>query len=204
MKALLALALVAAPIATSAEDATPNRAVTANLVPMIDCNGFTEIDGGLGTGTRIDATHVLTAAHVAAIGNCRINGEPLKLTFKSVKLDVAVFQTLPHPGAWPIHCEALHFGEEYIATGYALGNPLYREKVLGTVHRSTTAALDPSFGDTAMFVGPEKFVHGMSGGPIVNSHGQLVGVIIGFEDRSNVSLGRMLADTPLCGAPDVA
>ena len=125
------------------------------------------------------------------------------LVFRSVKLDVAMFRTLPHPGAWPIRCEAMHFGEAYDAYGYAQGGPMHREEVLGTVHRPTSAADDPGFGDTGMFVGVEKFIPGMSGGPIINARGQLVGVIIGYETLGNISLGRMLADTPLCGAPDV-
>ena len=203
---LVALAALAAPARgfAPARDLSPNGTVTSDLVPMLECEGNTAEDlGGLGTGTRIDATHVLTAGHVASIGNCRINGEPILLVFKSVKLDVAIFKTLPHPGAWPALCEPLHFGEAYTAYGYALGGPLHREVVLGTIHRGTTAAADPGFGDTGLFVGSEKFIPGMSGGPIVNSRGQLVGVIVGYENLSNISLGRMLADTPLCGAPDV-
>ncbi len=208
MKALVFVALVAAPFAALnalafvlPEPIPANRAITNDLVPMIKCRGTAGI-GGLGTGTRISPTQVLTASHVAEIGNCSINGEPVELEMQSVRLDIAIFKTLPRAGSWPVNCEPLRFGARYHAAGYARGAPLYRQEVFGTLHAAVPARILPKFGGTAMYVGRETFIPGMSGGPIVNDRGQLVAIVIGYNKALGVSYGRSLADTPLCGAPD--
>lgn len=155
--------------------------------------------GGSGTGTRVGPNLVLTAAHVSNGRTCTINGEPVEQVEASPALDFALLRTLPVARWKPISCRPMAFGHPYTAWGFAMGGPLHRQQVFGTIVHPLSTEVHPGFGKTGIFVGFERFIPGMSGGPILNSQDQIVGIVIGFHPVVPASYGRMLADTHLCG-----
>jgi len=145
---------------------------------------------GRGTVFRIDADTFLTAEHVSD-GGCTVNGEPVEVTEATEELDFAILATAQKGHGLPISCEGFRPGQYYFAAGYAFGWPLQRT-VMVRAH-----AQKHYTGLTILF-GPELFVGGMSGGPVMDAKGRVVGIVNARNEEYHVSFSRELKDTSLC------
>lgn len=161
--------------------------LTLDLIQQIVCGTWT------GTGSRIDSDLVLTAAHVASHDDCTIGGQPARVEYINGGLDIAVMRIAsPAPTArMVISCAKPKPGGTYFAVGYAFGRVFAVQRYVGTGGKA------PGSGQ-AIFQG--LAFGGMSGGPMVDENGQIIGVVT-QRNSSGTALtsARLLKDTYLCG-----
>ncbi|MDG4668219.1 S1C family serine protease [Mycobacterium sp. 236(2023)] len=192
--ALAALLALVAPISpASAAPADPVGASAQVEAAVVRIDTAVDYQGvvGLGTGFVLDpGGQVLTNFHVVQ-GADRITGTvagrayPGQLVGYDRKRDVAVIQLLG-AGGLPVapigDANVLAPGEPVVALGNAMGSdaPLTREVGTLTAFGRTVEAEDALTGSTDELTGLFEFAApvraGDSGGPVVNSVGQVVGV----------------------------
>jgi hypothetical protein len=179
VKFLLAAALAAMPVPASDADA---MFVNLSAVHQVFC--------AEGRGTAFEAGgRMISVNHVTSLSNCHIGSDPVVPTPEG-DLDFSTI-ALPAQG-FRVNCEGFKNGEYYWAVGYADGNPIQRVTTLvGTGER------DPGNGE-ALLLGDPTVIPGMSGGPIFNSAGEVVGTVNMYSQIFPISLSRELKDTSLC------
>jgi S1-C subfamily serine protease len=174
-------------------------------------------DDGMGTGAIIGPRDAVTAAHVVGDSEyCLVlseAGEPLvraNIVERDAKLDYArlsldLEDEVPEDYIIPFRCEPMRNSSLYMAIGYAHGNVfvLQMGRASNTYYRVSTTDGN-SFHHLRKLVGtvPGRAAvqKGMSGGPVVNQYGELVGTVIARprpSDNPNF-FSREIADTPLC------
>lgn len=174
MKIVLALALALA-ASTPVASATYEDNVAATV--RVDC-GFSA-----GTAVKIGVDRYITAAHVVDSPLCSVGGVPL--TNVSVEdHDFATFTSKSSADFTKVSCKGYKTGEYYLAKGYALGG---FESV--SIPWLATEFIQAGY---RVFMG--EGVPGMSGGPLVNRRGEVVGVVnMRWPSRSVA-----LRDTSVC------
>lgn len=191
-KRILQLLLIAAPGSStgSAPIAEPTSYfIDLSLVHLLQC------DGSSGSGVRVDANLILTAAHVAATMPCTLDGVPLTIETIHEEADVALLRS---PAASPrravVSCSAPTSGATYFAVGWAAGSDFVVQRLIGT---GTFERSQYPFIGAAQFRGSAW--GGMSGGPIFDGDGNLIGIVnAGRRDARPLMIGRLLRDTSLC------
>jgi hypothetical protein len=162
-------------------------------VTFINYDGVVRVDclEGKGTAFRVGKTHFYTAAHVSSMHLCFVGNKPISNVKIDGNTDFAEFDAdLPGPRL-KISCEGYHAGEWGWATGYALGAgfqtamPEYETYV-------------KNGNGMRMMIGPHAFIPGMSGGPVFNAAGEVVGTVNAYFQNTNISLSRDLRDTAPC------
>jgi hypothetical protein len=184
--ALIALSLLAPlPI----EDHAPHIAfIKYPLVHKVQCHE------GSGTAFRIGGNHWLSVAHVTSMHDCQIDGDPITVVEQDGQNDFARLDTSRGvPNGFPINCHGFIPGQWYWAVGHANGYSFHTEiAVYATFAR---------WGDgRRILIGPRDFIPGMSGGPVLNAAGEVVGVINAYVPGTPISISRELKDTSVCGA----
>lgn len=180
------LALVLSSAATPQESPGASRFAAYPLIHQVKCAKV------LGTAFRIGRTTFETAAHVASNVGCTIDGAPVSIASIDGQLDAATISApIPSPDAAQIDCGGFKVGQWYWADGYANGLPL---QLLMPVY---AAAYHHASG-LQILVGPELFIPGMSGGPVMDSSGRVVGIVNAYNREYRVSLSRALKDTNVC------
>lgn len=198
-KARIALALLALGLSTGAtpqpSEVLPNPFfIKLDLVERLSCE-----DGISGSGARIDSDKVVTAYHVIKAGvSCSIGGVPTEVIYASEKLDLAVLHapkfTL-NESRMVINCNGMGKSDQFYAVGYAFGTEFVVQRLLGTGSKRTKG--DAKFGGMDVLKG--NSYPGMSGGPIVNEDGEIVGIVnASMGGGVSISLSRSLADSYLC------
>lgn len=181
MKLLLALLALLSPAVSHAKQ--------PRLVVRINCAG------GVGTGTRFTPDKLITAAHVATVGGCMVDGQPTTMIYLDRSLDVAVLQVSPGPVFYTLDCRPLKAGRKYRATGFADGAPIPMfQDIVWTGDRFK----GPDFTGLSIFSGYAR--PGMSGGPIARK-GRISAIVNTYRsDGARYMMGRAMVDTLLCGA----
>lgn len=152
------------------------------VIPQLECAS------GKGTGIQLDGDRILTAAHVATRGPCGVNGVPVTTEFVSPDRDIAVVKGANPYGVRAIlSCDGIAPGERYLAAGYALGGPPNIEPLVGTTQRQ---------GDAVVMRG--RVYPGMSGGPVIDSDGRVVGVIVRYFKQVDFAAVIPISETYLC------
>lgn len=152
-------------------------------------------DGLAGTAFRITPDLYLSVNHVTKHQGCTIGGLPITVKYADPVGDFSIVQApLRVEGGIPISCKGYTNGEYYYAIGFADGLP-WSQAV--TIHADWLATL--LYGDKLqnVFKGIETVIPGMSGGPVLNAQGQVVGVINAYNGYG-MSWSRALRDTVIC------
>lgn len=150
-----------------------------------------------GTAFYTGANALTSANHVTSENNCATENELISVTYADARIDFSSSRT-PATESQPLQvdCRGFQDGREYIAVGYAHGAPVQR-----TVVTMRSALVNPAFQweDFTTLVGRERFIPGMSGGPIFDAEtGAVVGIVRGYNDFPGISYARDIKDTPLC------
>jgi hypothetical protein len=181
-KALPALALMLAPVPVQES----MRFVAYPLVHKISC------DEGSGTAFRVGGNHWLSVAHVTSMTGCAIDGHLVSVTEQDGENDFARLDTdNPVPNGFKVSCEGFIPGRWYFAIGHAKGLQI---QTLLAVYATYAKAYDGK----RVLIGEYNFIPGMSGGPVMNEAGEVVGVINAYLPGTPISLSREIRDTSLC------
>jgi hypothetical protein len=189
--AVLLKALVLPALAFSLVSATPPDSklfVNYPLVHKVSC------DEGSGTAFRVGRNHWLSVAHVATLSHCEIDGQRVTTTEIDGKHDFARMDTaFGVPNGLAVNCAGFIPGHWYWAIGHAKGLPFQTALAV-----YATYARDGN--GKRVFIGEYDFIPGMSGGPVLDELGQVVGTVNAFIPGTPISLSRELRDTSICGA----
>jgi hypothetical protein len=184
LKGASVLALMLAPVPAS----DSLRFVQYPLVHKISC------DEGSGTGFRIGLNHWLSVAHVTAMHNCDVDGQKIAVTEQNGSEDFSRFDTpMGVPNGFRVNCGGFIPGHWYYAVGHAQGLPF---QTLLAVYATYAKYADGK----RILIGEYDFIPGMSGGPVMDAEGQVVGTVNAFIPDTPISLSRELKDTSICGA----
>jgi S1-C subfamily serine protease len=162
----------------------------------------------IGTAWVIKQGILVTAAHVAD-QHCidTATNLPVKAYYVDWDNDIALMAMATGPVAdvMEINCDGFIPGERYSAIGYAGGTRFRETRLIATgVHadEDSKMRMSPTHDVYAIHLAHlyGKIYHGMSGGPIINEEGIVVG-INSTTDEAYDSSSRELRDTILCGAP---
>ncbi|HEX2281224.1 MAG TPA: trypsin-like peptidase domain-containing protein, partial [Thermomicrobiales bacterium] len=178
---------------------------TEQIEDSVDSNTLVPV--GTGSGFIIDADgHVITNAHVVAGAeeltvaladgtevSATVVGSDELLDVAILKLDLSAADSVPGIATFG-DSSALRAGDQVVAIGNALGS------FPNTVSEGTVNATDRSFptegGLTTWIQHDAEIWHGNSGGPLLNLHGEVVGV-----NTAGIGSGMLGADT---GSADMA
>lgn len=195
MKILALLSLTALVSASPPPEAPPNGYfIPIDLIEKLTCSGP---EGTvMGSGSYVDAHHILTAAHVAAGRTCVVGDQVTQTVMVDGHRDVAVVRT-PRQGRGRISfsCRKPKAGDEAFAIGYAGGADFVVQRF--TAAASFVPKHVVGFQGLAVFKG--HAYRGMSGGPVVDSKGQIIG-ILNAVNGNGLMFSRLLSETYLCGA----
>jgi S1-C subfamily serine protease len=164
------------------------------LPVTVDASVIIEADGRHGSGTFIDATHIITAAHVAEIEGLRVRDATggLHTVTKIDKpadpnLDIAVLTVNPpFLGKAPaVSCEPVERGDKF----YYYGSPLKLE-FIGPVWLQALGGSYRSEDTWGLVLVDGTVEHGSSGSGVIDEHGHVVGVVVvGFGSGGSISFG---------------
>ena len=176
--AVLSCLLLAAPMPAIAHPYQHDEDAIVQVVCVMD-------DGiGFGTAVKIGPDEYVTAKHVATLGKCSVDGQPVVNTYVDPKLDIATFRGPKNKHRIRVSCAGYTPGEVYIARGYAEGGPEDAEL--------------PWLATSLKILGMTTFVgdafHGMSGGPLIGENGRVYGVV----DIGNPAGSVALRDSKVC------
>jgi hypothetical protein len=151
--------------------------------------------GARGTAFQINSNTALTAAHVSSIGGCKINGMPVEVVETDPSGDFAIlrYHWFPRSRGLRLSCEGYRNGQVYVGIGFAKGLPIQRALAGQYLTTLPKAKLE-----WATLFTPVPFIPGMSGGPVFNGRGEVVGVVNAYSPFFPLSFSRSLSDTSLC------
>ena len=184
MPVLKALALVALAMPLASASQTPARNYYQQ-VHQVMC------DRSRGTAVRISEDTYLSVHHVSVNKGCRINGEMIRVVEESPELDFSILHTSRTGRGMKISCEGIRPGSWVFAVGYANGWPIQRMTMhLATPHKSNSGFV--------VLLGHDTVIPGMSGGPVLNAKGEIVGMVNAYNRVFGMSFSRDLKDTSVC------
>lgn len=150
-----------------------------------------------GTAFFVGTHTLMTADHVVAGMTCTIDGKTVQITEEDQGLDYAIVTT-PTSTKEPeevlnYSCDGYKKDQEYLAVGFALG----QDKVVQSLRASSSHDDQDGFESEALLVG--KTFEGMSGGPIFDQRGYVVGIVNGGDKEGRASVAsRELRQTSIC------
>lgn len=124
------------------------------------------------TGFMVTDKIILTANHCLG-GSMTGDGYPVDIIRGDKYYDLALLKTTNSKGILTFRDEPVIIGEEIIGVGYGNGWPL----PIGVRVRVVAPALAPYNGVPVGIISQGSFIGGMSGGPMVDLGGRVVGVV---------------------------
>lgn len=171
-----------------------------SMVTKIECQRQ------VGSGIRIGQNTVISADHVIRDGLCsvdygrRYGVRALTITGSSSHHDFAELSASRLRGPIvPTSCEGIQTGQTYWLAGYPGGGNLLVIEAVATDRyiRGVTTSNRYTIDNLRVMQG--RAMHGMSGGPVVNSRGQVVGIISAVDaSGTDETMVKELRDTWLC------
>ena len=165
----------------------------------------TDKDGGLesGTGTVIGKNRILTANHVIyGSVKCTVGKKEVKIISQYPELDLAVISIdmEEKPSITQISCEGFKENETYFAIGFSKAYDFAMTKLKATGKLKNMDKTEEYPYETKNLVSLNGLAFaGMSGGPIIDMNGRIVG-IVNVSNEGRLVGSRSLYDTPLCDA----
>jgi hypothetical protein len=186
--AIKALALAGSlPFLVSATEPTPSpQFVHYASVEQVLC------DTGRGTAFRISPTTFLSVNHVTRMTGCSIAGKPYTLAYASPEQDFSILTVQYGGTAAKVNCGGFIPGEWYYAVGNALGLSIQTLVTLKAV------GVENDGRKFSVMMASYTVIPGMSGGPIFNAAGEVVGTVNAYNGGFKTSYSRSLADTKVC------
>lgn len=182
-----ALALAPSPGGLSREDFGPVTLAANPYIAQVVC------EGGRGTAFKIETGQWVTVQHVSANGGCTINGRRIYVTHADEDGDFAILDIGdPTTGGLRVNCGGFKDGEWYYGVGYG-HNTLQSKAVRYSFWHTVLGG-----GKLFSVLDSNRFVPGMSGGPVLNSAGEVVGTVNAFGIEKRISFSRELRRTKLC------
>lgn len=198
LKTFLGLILLTLSTALSA-DRPYVSFVNLNTTHLIECQVGQEFY--LGTAFQITPTVLVTAGHVTGSrpNTCLQLDQDKKLVVYDTNSDrdvslLATYKTSDSP-TLKYSCQGFHPGETYYSLGYAHGKELLLVKLTALKGRYNLYE-EPTPHGFQLLTG--LIYSGMSGGPILNSSGIVIGINNASNYNNGRSLSRPLQDTSLC------
>jgi len=175
--------------------------INLDTIKLIYCS----VNGRIvfGSGVIIGKNRIITANHVVyGAAACMIEQKEVKIIKQYPDIDFAVLSMdfgdeVP---ITPISCDGFIAEDTYFSIGYSYGTDFAMTKL-----KNTNNLLD--FPETQQYPFSSHGLHvlnglafqGMSGGPIINMDGQIVG-ITNMSNQGSMVGSRSLSETPLCAA----
>lgn len=184
-----AVACLAAPFVSSASIPDAITITHHPSVVQVIC------DQGRGSAFRWRGNAAITVKHVTSLSNCTIGGRPFTVALDNPEQDFSIIRMPEASPGIPVNCDGFQSGERYWAVGFAQGKPYQR---LVTVMASDAATKVYGVRGLSVLHGAEYFIPGMSGGPVLNSRGEAVGVVNGYNPFLSISYSQPLRDTAVC------
>lgn len=180
-----ALALVLDPWSI---DFGPTTFVSHPYVEKLTCNR------GTGTGFKISDGRWLSVDHVTSIGGCTMDGKPITVTYADPHGDFSVFTVADRRrGGIAVNCGGFADAKWYHGIGHGGGLITPQAKAV------RYSALFTLFGSKRWGVlEANRFVPGMSGGPVLDQTGRVVGTVNAYGLLERISFSRELKDTVIC------
>lgn len=173
-----------------------------DLIPVIDCGG------NYGTGAWISDDQIITAHHVVTGKKaCTVRGKPVQIIYSNRADDFAVVRLASgHQQRLPYSCGGFVAGETYLAIGHTRS----KQDFALTHLTATNEVINTKDGKTGQPFPSVRVLRGivrkgMSGGPIINMQGQIVGTVNAQEENlsKQVVYARDLKDTYLCAPTEI-
>jgi S1-C subfamily serine protease len=190
-----------APVSTPATLPKHND-INFELVRQIVC-GDPEADRfGTGTAVIIADDIAMTAAHVVGVKcwDLRTRKE-IQVYYVDYERDFALirFPTVPNQPVMPYDCSGFTPGSGYSAIGFARGERLVLNRLIATAEVSPPGTFIAGKPSSGLRLLRGEVIPGMSGGPVLNELGVIVGMNSATDNRG-IGLVRDLKDTVLCDA----
>ncbi len=177
--------------------------------PVLDVNAVKLVSCGeaTGSGALIGRRRLLTAWHVAGRGGCSVDGKPARVVRRDERSDWAVLEADIRGPRLRVSCRGFRPGRYYLAGGHAFGARLMVQGLRygggrGRIHELKDGRPQARGDDFPLLDG--LAFPGMSGGPVVDLEGRLVGIVNGSNVMSTPhpllasALLRDLRATALC------
>lgn len=175
--------------------------INLDTVKLIYCsvNGHIVV----GSGVVIGKNRIITANHVVYDSDaCMIEQKEVKIVKQYPEIDFAVLSMdlgdeVP---ITPISCDGFVVGDTYFSIGYSYGTDFAMTKLKNTNNLMDFPKTQqyPFYSHGLNLLNGLAF-EGMSGGPIINMDGQIVG-ITNMSNQGSMVGSRSLSETPLCSA----
>lgn len=179
---MLVLLLSTAAFMPSSQQKTINR-VSGSVVRITGTHKLTDpfqifFNGGeeyvhyVCSGFVIAPQLVLTANHCLS-ESMEADGLPVTILNASEELDLGLLDVKTDKPALELRTDTLSIGEEVMARGYGYGYNV----MVTTFHKVTVLAVKPNSDMPVCVLYLSPFIGGMSGGPVVDNKGRVVGIV---------------------------
>jgi hypothetical protein len=149
-------------------------------------------EDGRGTAFKIEGGQWVTVRHVSANGGCTLNGRRVYQTHADQIGDFALIDNGDSTtGGLKVDCGGFRDGEWYHGIGFGQG-VLQSKSVRYSLFHTLL------YGRASSVLFANRFVPGMSGGPVLNAAGEVVGTVNAYGIEQRVSFSRELKRTKLC------
>ena len=151
-------------------------------------------DKGSGTAFKIADGRWLTVAHVADNTGCTIDSKPITVLEMDGAGDFAIIDVPDNRrGGIEVNCNGFRDREWVWGVGHGRG---LREPQIVAARYSTllTWLYSKNWG----ILEGNRYVPGMSGGPVLDQTGRVVGLVNAYGIYQRISFSRQLRDTSIC------
>ena len=157
-----------------------------------------------GSGVIIGKNRIITANHVIYNAKkCMVDNHEVSIVSQYPEMDFAVLSVDlgENPAITPISCDGFKNGETYFSLGFSYAADFAMTKLKATENFMDAAEKPESypFPTNHLQILSGLAFSGMSGGPIIDMDGRIVG-ITNMSNEGSMVASRSLDETPLCSA----